>query len=190
MTSFIGRMGAIFSGVLVTAAVASAEPLTVGTYKLTPQNTQVEFAIDNFWGVVTSHGKFTALQGELVFAEPLQQSTIKVTIETTSIDTNIGKRDEHLRGDDFLAVGTFPTMSFQSTKVSGTQDAFEVEGLLTLKGNSKPVTLKGSLNKERSEITAVTTINRQNFGVAYSGKGLADDLLIELKFQPQAAVNK
>jgi len=184
------RLSALFSTVLVTASTGYAEPLVVGIYKLTPQNTQVDFAIDNFWGLITTRGKFVALHGDLAFAEQWQNSRVDVTIETKSIDTNIGKRDEHLRSADYFAVDIYPTMHFRSTKVSGSPEAFEIEGLLTLKAVAKTVILKGSLDKAVAEVTASTTINRQDFGVTLGGKGLSDEVLIELKVRPNSTFDK
>ena len=190
MKNFISRLSALCSTILVTTVTAQAEPLAPGTYKLTPENTQVEFSIDNFWGVITTHGKFRLLQGELLMAEPFENSKVQVTIDTNSIDTNIGKRDEHLRDSDFLATATYPTMTFQSTKVSGNSEAFEVAGLLRLKAVSKPVILKAQLSKDSTEISATMTLNRQDFGVSYAGKGLADDVQVELTLRPNAAIAK
>lgn len=99
------------------------------------------------------------------------------TIRTGSIDTGNDKRDEHLRSPDFFDAGTFPEMTFESTGVSNVDGkTFALNGTLTIRDVSKPVTLDGELvgtaigprGNERAALTASTVINRKAFGLTWN----------------------
>ena len=62
-------------------------------------------------------GRFTDFEGTIVVADDPAQSSVEVTIQAASINTNDENRDNHVRTNDFLAVDEFPTLTFRSTKV-------------------------------------------------------------------------
>jgi len=101
-----------------------------------------------------------------------------VTIDTASINTNVKKRDDHLRSADFFDVTKYPAMTFVSKKVvrSG-KDTLKVTGDLTLHGVTKEVVLavegpsresKDPWGNIRRGATATTTINRKDFGLNWN----------------------
>ena len=118
---------------------------------------------------------------------------MNVAIRTATIDTKNEKRDEHLRSADFFAADSFPTISFRSTKVVKQGKALKVYGDLTIRGRTKPVVLAGAYNGQfkdaygatRTAFTASTTVNRNDFGVAWNkavetGAMLGDDVTIDI----------
>ena len=93
-----------------------------------------------------------------------------------SVNTNHAERDKHLRGKDFFEVGKFPKASFASTKVTKTSDTTaDIEGNLTLKGVTKPVTLKATLigsGKDpwggyRTGFEATSEVRLKDFGINF-----------------------
>jgi len=108
------------------------------------------------------------------------KSTVAASIDVAGIDTREPKRDEHLRSPDFLDVAKYPTITFASTKIEQiSKDRFKVTGDLTMRGVKKPVILevqgtpapmKDPFGNTKLGGTATTTINRQDFGVAWSKK--------------------
>ena len=91
-------------------------------------------------------GRFDTFAGQLVTAEDPLQSSVTATIDTASIDTNQAQRDAHIRSADFFEVETHPSMTFRSTGVRADGEDFLVDGELTLKGVTKPVTLELELS--------------------------------------------
>jgi len=130
-----------------------------------------------------------------------ESSTVRVTIQTASIRTNHDVRDNDLRSSNFLEVDKYPTITYKSTAIepSGT-DRYTMTGDLTIKGNTRPVTLNvvkyGEFNDpmmgHRIGYSAEGQINRKDFGLTFNmmldGKWIVSDevqILIEGEFVEQ-----
>ena len=144
----------------------------VGAWAIDPAHSDVSFTVKHMM-VSKVRGRFAAFQGQLVTAEDPLQSSVTATIDTASIDTNQAQRDAHIRSADFFEVETYPTMTYRSTGIRPDGEDFLVDGELTLKGVTKPVTLTLELGGfgpdafggTRAGFSASTTINRRDFGV-------------------------
>ena len=148
----------------------------MGVWKFDPYHTQVEFSAKHL-GMMTVRGNFAdvAAAGD-IDAEHPERSTFEATIQTASIRTNNDQRDKDLRSSNFLEAEKYPTITFKSTKIepAGT-DKFTLTGDLTIKGNTKPVTLKvvkyGEFNDpnmgHRIGYAAEGEINRKDFGMKF-----------------------
>jgi polyisoprenoid-binding protein YceI len=177
-------------------AASSAEAIT---FSLDRAHTEVGFDITHFFTKV--HGRFTDFSGTIV-ADPdnLPSSSVTVTIRDSSIFTANERRDAHLRTADFFWVEKYPEITFTSTKVVPGKDPshFQVEGNLTIRGVSKPVTLDaeflgmgpvgigGNNLGTQAGFHATTSVNRRDFGIVWNkaldqgGMMLADDVTITL----------
>lgn len=91
-------------------------------------------------------GEFKTFTGEFTLdPDAIEKSSVKADIEVASLDTNHAERDKHLRGADFFDVEKFPKASFVSTSVKKTgEKTADVSGNFTLKGVTKPITLKAT----------------------------------------------
>jgi polyisoprenoid-binding protein YceI len=150
-------------------------PVT-GTYALDVAHTSVEFVARHMLTKV--RGRFTEFSGQIEVAERPEDSSVNVEIATASVQTDTGKRDDHLKSGDFFQIEEYPTISFRSTAVrrsGGT--AFELDGDLTIKGVTKPVTLTGEflgagpgMDGETPMLaaSAKTTIDRDEWGVNWN----------------------
>jgi polyisoprenoid-binding protein YceI len=117
-----------------------------GAYEMDPSHTTLTFCVMHM-GLANYCGRFNKAEGALTFngAEP-EKSKISVTIDATSIDTTSDALDGKLR-DDLFKTGQFPTATFKSTKIAVTgENAGAITGELTLRGVTKPVTLKVTFN--------------------------------------------
>jgi polyisoprenoid-binding protein YceI len=141
-----------------------------------PMHTQVEFSAKHL-GMMTVRGHFAEVTatGELYPDQP-EKSKVDVTINTASIRTHNDKRDNDLRGSNFLEVEKYPTIHFKSTKIEQkSPDKGTMTGDLTIKGVTHPVTLNvvkyGEFNDpmmgHRIGYAAETKINRKDFGMAF-----------------------
>ena len=102
-------------------------------------------------------------------------SSVNVTIKTASIDSNHAERDKHLREADFLDVEKYPEATFKSTKYHGDASGGKLDGILTLHGVSKPITIDMKYLGEgddpwggyRAGFEGSVTIRRSDFGMTY-----------------------
>jgi polyisoprenoid-binding protein YceI len=143
-------------------------------WQIDPYHLQVEFAVKHL-GMMTVRGHFSEIttSGQIDPGNPAA-SSLDVTIQTASIRTNNEGRDNDLRSSNFLEVDKYPTVTFKSTKVEPAGgDHFALTGDLTIKGNTRPVTLNvlryGEFNDpmmgHRMAYSAEGQINRRDFGL-------------------------
>jgi polyisoprenoid-binding protein YceI len=105
----------------------------------------INFAVKHLgYSVLT--GRFDNFSGDFSYdpANP-EASTVSVTIDTTSVNSNHAERDKHLRSGDFLNVEKFPKATFVSKKIvvdGDDKDEFDIVGDLTLNGVTKSITIE------------------------------------------------
>lgn len=146
----------------------------MGTWQFDPLHTQVEFSAKHL-GMMTVRGHFTAVHAAgAIDPDHPEASSVDVTIETASIRTNDERRDNDLKASSFLEVDKYPTITFKSSAiVSLGGDRYTLTGDLTIKGNTRPVTLQvlryGEFNDlrmgHRIGYSAETQIDRRDFGL-------------------------
>ena len=149
----------------------------MGNWQLDPYHTQVEFSAKHL-GMMTVRGYFDEVSTTAdIDPDHPETATIEATISTASIRTNNGIRDNDIRSSNFLEVEKFPVITFKSTSVQ-TVDSnhFTLNGDLTIKGNTRPVSLAvtryGEFNDpgmmgHRISYGAQTKINRKDFGLTF-----------------------
>ena len=158
--------------------------LAADQYKIDPVHSNVGFAVKHMV-VNTVHGRFNDWSGNIVYDEKdPAKSSVNVAIKTASINTENSQRDTHLKSPDFLDVEKFPEITFQSKSVEKQTDGFVAHGILTIRGVSRnvdlPFKINGPIKAGDSNLLgaeASLTINRQDYGVAWS-KSLAPGELV------------
>jgi len=123
-------------------------------------------------------GHFKNIQGTLEFdPERPESASVEITINAAELWSGEADRDAHLRSVDFLDVENHPKITFKSVKVEPTsRNEFSVQGNLTIRGVTKPVTLdvryfglgKSPFGDTRAGFTATGRINRHDFGVSWN----------------------
>lgn len=172
---FLTSSLAAIAAVLLPVATL-AEPVT---YQLDPDHTYPSFEADHFGGASIWRGKFDKTAGTVVLDAKAGTGTVEVTIDMASINTGNAKLDEHLRADDFFDVARFPTATYKGNRVRfEAGKPVEVDGIFTLHGVSRPLTLKllsfkcyqnPILKKEVCGTEATAAFDRSDYGVS-SGK--------------------
>jgi polyisoprenoid-binding protein YceI len=167
----------MLTALLVFALTATALGDT-SVWEIDPAHSSAQFAVRHLM-VSTVRGEFGKMSGTLKLddSDPTK-SSIEATIDATSINTRIAKRDEHLKSPDFFDVAKYPTVTFKSKKIeTAGEGKFTVTGDLTLRGVTKEVVLniegtttpvKDPMGKVRLGGGATTKINRKDFGLAYN----------------------
>ncbi len=163
----------------MSQAIREVEDLTLpvpGAYELDAFHTTVGFVARHM--LTRVRGRFTDFSGTIQVAERPEDSSVNVEIKTASIQTDTGKRDDHLKSGDFLLVEEYPLITFRSTAVRPTGGTgFELDGDLTIKDVTKAVTLVGEylgtgpgMDGETPMLaaTASVTIDREDWGVNWN----------------------
>ena len=132
-------------------------------------------------------------------------SSVSLTIDAASVDTNTADRDQHLRSDDFFAVDTYPTITFNSSRIVRTSaDAYDVTGTLTIRGVAREVTLpvtslgtaKDPWGNARAGFETELTINRKDYGLLWNaaletgGFLVGDEVRISVSIQAIAEAGR
>ncbi len=185
-----------FFAMIAVFVLLSPLNAAAATYRLDPVHSSIEFKVKHLM-ITNVKGIFENFDGTVFIDEKdITKSKIEVSIETNSINTNIAKRDDHLRSQEFFDAAKFPTMTFVSTQIKRSgNNKLKVIGDLTIKGVTRAVVLNvegptDDIKTQQGEIrrgaSALAKINRQDFGISWSkkldGGGLvvADDVFISI----------
>jgi polyisoprenoid-binding protein YceI len=171
---------------LVVAVMAISLPAKADVWQFDKMHTRIGFSVRHM--VISNvSGEFGDYSGTVNFdGKNVEGGSIEFTLQVASINTDVAKRDAHLKSPDFFDVEKYPTMIFKSKKITkGAGDKFTVVGDLTMKAVTKEVTLDCTFNgtvtdpggNTHAGFSATTTINRQDFGVSWANK-LQDGSLI------------
>jgi polyisoprenoid-binding protein YceI len=147
-----------------------------GTWTIDPVHSEVSFVVRHMM-VSKVRGRFDKFEGTIVTAPDPLQSSVTATVELSSVNTGEPNRDNHIRSADFFEVESHPHLTFRSTGVRPDGDNFLLDGDLTIRGTTKPVTLKLEVNGfgpdayggTRAGFSATGVINRHDFGVSFNG---------------------
>jgi polyisoprenoid-binding protein YceI len=162
-------------------------------WNIDPAHSSIEFAVRHM-GIVTVHGRFGQFSGIVELDEDGALRGVDVTIDAASITTGVEQRDAHLRSKDFFDVATYPTLTFYATAVlggGGGDGSYEVQGDLTLLGQTRPVTLAAEVappvtdpwGKQRVG-SATGKLDRRRWGLTWNQALEAGGLLVsdEVRF--------
>jgi polyisoprenoid-binding protein YceI len=180
------------SAALILAAVAAPALAAPETYVVDGTHTFPRFSYSHF-GYSTQLSRFDKTTGTVVFDKAARTGAVDIVIDAKSVDTGYATFNEHIQGEDFLDTAKYPTATFKSTKVvfDGDKPA-KVEGNLTLKGVTKPVTLTVTsfqamphpmLKKDAIGANAWTMVKRSEFNAGKYAPNVGDDVRIDIAIE-------
>jgi len=172
----------------MSTATIESTGLTQGTWNLDSSHSTVGFSVRHA-GISKVRGTFSEMEGALTLGETLADTTVTATIQAASFNSGDANRDAHVRGADFFDVEVFPTLTFTSTSVSGDDEDFALNGELTIRGITHPVTFKGEFHgvavdafgATRAGFEAKTVISRKEFGLTWNAALEAGGVLVSDK---------
>jgi polyisoprenoid-binding protein YceI len=168
----------------------TAEP---GLWKLDDAHSSVTFKHKTIWGLVTVKGRFTSVSGEgEVLPDGAARGTL--TIDAASLDTKHAKRDAHLRSGDFFDIERHPSIVFAARSITpGTDGAVRVEGTLTVRDTTRPLTFAARATKagpDAVSLSAELPVDRADFGLNWNQLGMLRGLAtvsVDLRFQHKSS---
>src|SRR5690606_14394422 len=178
---------AIVLGSYGVAAVAA------DTYTVDTLHTHVTFTFQHL-GLSSFDGKIPSSGGKIVLDRANKSGSVEVEFDVKAVATAVPKFDEHLRAEDFFEVAKYPTATFKSTKVTFDGDKpATIEGNLTIKNITKPVTLKvtsfSCVDKHPMAhvpacgANATATIKRSDFGMTYALPAVPDEIVLSVEVE-------
>jgi polyisoprenoid-binding protein YceI len=150
-------------------------------WKVDSQNSQIKFKIKNFGLWV--NGTFSGLQASIKFdPSNLSGSSITASVESKTVNTELGMRDDHLRKDDFFDVEKYPNIKFVSKLIRKNKDQLEVIGDLYIKSAVRSVTIPFTFKESGNTAVFNGTfeIKRTDFGIGGKGGTMNERVYLEL----------
>lgn len=162
-----------------------------GIYHADPDHTSVHFDVDHL-GFSRFVARFNHIEGTLdaVPSAP-EKSSLSVTIDAASIDTNVGALDEMLTGADMFDAANYPDIRFASTGLKRTGQATgEITGDLTIRNRTNPVTLHVTFNgaapdpltgKDTLGFSATGSFDRADWGLSAWWPAVGNEVHIRIE---------
>ena len=173
----------------LAAAFATSAFAAPETYIIDGTHTLPRFEYSHF-GFSTQSSRFDKTSGKIVLDRAAKTGSVDVTIATTSVNTGVEIFNKHIQGEDFFNTAAFPTITFKSSKLVFEQDALtSVEGELTIKGITKPVTLTVTTfkcmphpmrKKDACGANATAQIKRSDFNMGKHVPYVSDEVTLTL----------
>lgn len=144
-------------------------------WTLDTTHSEVEFAVKHLM-ISTVKGRFRTFKGSGTTDAAWRLTAVRMEIDAASVDTNVPQRDDHLRSADFFDVGNHPVITFESTRIEQDGSDVTLDGILTIRGVAKPVTLVGEYTaptkdpwgNQRAALSVSGKINRKDWGLVWN----------------------
>jgi polyisoprenoid-binding protein YceI len=159
------------------------------TWYLDPPHSSAQFSVRHL-GISTVRGAFTKINGVVIDSPDPSKASVNVTIDASSVDSRVQRRDDDLRSDHFFDVAKYPTITFVSKRVeSAGAGKLKVTGDLTIHGVTKEAVLdvdgptppiKDPRGNQHRGVSATTTINRSDYGMTFDSPMVGDQIAIQL----------
>lgn len=186
-------------GLLAALPAHAQAQAQAARYEIDPDHLTVAFLVDHI-GYAKTLGLFRTARGSYSFDEAgARLSAVRIEVETASVFSNQRKRDEHLKGPDFLNSNEFPRMVFTAETARRTGErTFEIAGQLQLLGKTQPLTLQATWNKSAESplggigrkpyvmgVSARGSFKRSAFGMNYAVANgwVGDDVALIIEFE-------
>ncbi|HEX6733410.1 MAG TPA: YceI family protein [Azonexus sp.] len=186
------KLSTLSAALVLAAAIATPALAAPETFAVDGTHTFPRFSYSHF-GFSTQLSRFDKTSGKVVLDKAARTGAVDIVIDTRSVNTGYSTFNEHIQGEDFLDTAKYPTATFKSTKVvfDGDQPA-TIEGNLTLKGVTRPVTLTVSsfkamphpmLKKDAIGANAWTVVKRSEFNAGKYAPNVGDDVRIDIAIE-------
>jgi polyisoprenoid-binding protein YceI len=158
-----------------TTTAADRIELPAGTWRIDAGHADVGF-VGRHFGLTRIRGRFTGVDGTITIADPIEESTVDVTLAMATVESGDRTRDDHLRSADFFDVEHHPTATFRSTAVTVSDGSGRLWGELTIKDVTRPVELDVAYvgrvtdpwENDRLVFSASGRINREEWGLTWN----------------------
>jgi len=152
-----------------------ADGSLAGNWTLDPARSTATLKSRSMWGLVPVKGVFRKIEGAGTVS-PTGEVTGKIAVAADSLDTKMGKRDAHLRSPDFFHAEKYPAITFTLNKLTPAADGLTVEGILTVREASRPITFPATATLAADgeiALDATVQVDRSHHGLTWNQLGMA-----------------
>jgi polyisoprenoid-binding protein YceI len=161
---------------MTTATAPVGVTIPAGTWRIDPVHSTVGFEVKHF-GISTFRGSFTGYEGTIETGDGSLER-VEGTVQVDSVDVRDEQLAGHLQSEDFFDAANHPSIAFASTGVRQVEDGYELDGELTIRGETRPVTLAVEVDGagddpfggQRLSVTGRGEINRFDYGIPFNAK--------------------
>lgn len=172
---------------LIAAGFAMSAQAAPETFNIDGSHSFPRFSYSHF-GYSNQESRFDKMTGKIILDRAAKSGSVNISIDTTSVNTGLPLFNGHIQGEDFFDTKKYPTITFASTKFNFTGDKLStVDGNVTIKGITKPVTLTVSsfqcmehpmMKKEACGANATAKIKRTEFNAGKYAPYVGDDVTL------------
>lgn len=165
------KLSRLFAGAALLPLLMAARPFVDGKpHVIDKAHSQINFVADS--RLLAAHGFFGKWDAEVSLdATNWSASSVSISIDATSLNTRVDRRDDHLRSPDFFDVANHPTITFKSVSVAKVAEGkLDITGDLTIRGVTKRVVVPATAvfyEKGAGRFRGQFVINRKDYGIAY-----------------------
>ena len=188
----MNRFAKLSAALLLSAAASAPAWAAPEVYTVDGTHTFPRFSYSHF-GLSMQTSGFNSTTGTVTLDKVAKTGAVDITIDMKSVDTGYTTFNEHIQGEDFLDTAKYPSATFKSTQVHFEGDKpVAIDGNLTIKGVTKPVTLKVThyttmahpmLKKDSIGANATTVIKRSEFNAGKYAPHVGDDVTITVSLE-------
>lgn len=174
---------------LALASAAGLAGAAAESYSIEPTHTLPKFSYSHF-GYSTQGSVFTKTSGKITLDRAAKKGSVNVTIDAKSVSTGVPLFNEHIQAVDFFDTANHPEITFVSDKMNFSGDKpTSVDGKLTIKGVTKPVTLKITsfhcmphpmVKKDACGANAEVVVKRSDFNMGKHAPYVSDEVTLTL----------
>ncbi len=178
-----------FAAMLIAATLSSAAYAAPETYMIEPSHSMPRFEYSHF-GYSLQLSRFDTVSGKITIDRAAKSGSVDVTIDAKSVNTGSTLFNGHIQGEDFFDTAKYPAITFKSNKVKFDGDKVaSVDGDLTVKGITKPVTLTVNsflcmphpmMKKDACGATATTKVKRSDFNMGKYAPYVGDEVTLTI----------
>ena len=178
-----------FIALTIAASFSSLALAAPETFVFDQNHTKPRFEY-NHMGYSIQESRFDTVTGKIIIDRAAHTGSVDVTIEATSVNTGSTVFNGHIQGEDFFDTAKFPTITYKADKMKFDGDKLvAVEGNLTIKGISKPVTLTVTsfmcmmhpmMKKEACGANATAKVKRSDFNMGKYAPLVSDEVTLTI----------
>lgn len=159
-----------------TATTPVGVAIPAGTWNVDPTHSSIGFEVKHF-GISTFRGRFAGYEGTIETGEG-SLDRVEGTVQVDSVDVRDEQLAGHLQGEDFFDAANHPSIAFASTGLRQVEDGYQLDGELTIRGETRPVTLDVQVDGAgedpyggyRVGLVGRGEINRFDYGIPFNAK--------------------